>query len=171
MAKALGADAATEPAPNTHLLNPYLAGDVGLLFTARSPEDVLSYFSTFHPQDFARAGFRAPRGFSLQPGILYSNPETLMPEEDVPLAHTQDPILRKLNVPTRVVKGKVVLGEEGGEPHVVCREGEILGSGQTTLLKMFGIQMAEFAVEVKAWWSKETGEVTVREASEMTVDA
>lgn len=46
-------------------------------------------------------------------------------------------------------------------PFAVCEEGAVLGSGQTTLLKMFGVQMAEFAVEVRAWWVKETGVVEV----------
>ncbi len=44
---------------------------------------------------------------------------------------------------------------------VVCREGEVLGSGQTTLLKMFGVAMAEFRVGVEAYWERGTGEVTV----------
>ena len=44
---------------------------------------------------------------------------------------------------------------------VVCRAGEVLGSGQTTLLKMFGVAMAEFRVGVEAYWERETGVVTV----------
>lgn len=47
------------------------------------------------------------------------------------------------------------------EPFEVCKEGDVLGSGQTTLLKMFGVTMAEFGVEVRAWWIKETGQVEV----------
>ena len=45
----------------------------------------------------------------------------------------------------------------------VCKEGEVLGSGQTTLLKRFGIAMAEFRVEVVAWWERDTGSVEVVE--------
>lgn len=78
-------------------------------------------------------------------------------EEDVPLAHSVEPGLRKLGLPTRLVKGKVELHGE----FVVCREGEVLGSGQTTLLKMFGVAMAEFRVGIEAYWERETGEVTV----------
>jgi len=59
------------------------------------------------------------------------------------------------------VKGRVeVEAEEGFE---VCREGEVLGSGQTTLLKMFGVAMAEFSVGVRAWLDREKGNVTVVE--------
>ena len=75
---------------------------------------------------------------------------------DEPLSATVEPTLRKLGVPTRVVGGRVLLGEE----YVVCRAGEVLGGRETSLLKMFGVAMAEFRVEVRAWWCAETGEVT-----------
>lgn len=75
----------------------------------------------------------------------------------MPLAHSVEPNLRKLGLPTRLVKGKVELDGE----FVVCKEGEVLGSGQTTLLKMFGVAMAEFRVGIEAYWERETGLVTV----------
>ena len=155
MAKALGQDAATEPAPGTSALAPHLVGDVGLLFTPRDPEAVKDFFYKFRPSDFARAGTVAKRGFTLPEGTLYSRGGELPREEDVPLAHTMDPALRKLGVPCRLVKGMVKLDQE----HVVCSEGDVLNSGQTALLKMFGVAIAEFAVELKACWSRETGEV------------
>ena len=75
-----------------------------------------------------------------------------------------EPNLRRLGVPTRLVKGRVVLDTgDGGEGWTVCREGEVLGSGQSSLLKMFGVQMAEFRVRVVAWYERETGEVRVVE--------
>lgn len=73
------------------------------------------------------------------------------------MAHSVEPNLRKLGVPSRLVKGRVELDAE----FVVCREGEVLGSGQTTLLKMFGVAMAEFRVGVEAVWERETGVCTV----------
>lgn len=75
----------------------------------------------------------------------------------MPLAHSIEPGLRKLGVPTRLVKGRVELDGD----FVVCREGEVLGSGQTTLLKMFGVTMAEFRVGVEAYWERDTGKVVV----------
>ena len=169
MAKALGQDAATEPAPGTSGLARYLAGDVGLLFTPRDPEAVKEFFEDFHPSDFARAGMVATRGFTLPGGTLYSRGGEIPAEEDVPLAHTMDQALRKLGVPTRLVKGKVELDQE----HVVCSEGEVLSSGQTTLLKMFGVAMAEFRVEVRACWRRDSGEVDALgevEGSGMDID-
>ncbi|CAD6585052.1 MAG: mRNA turnover 4 [Alectoria sarmentosa] len=140
MAVALGLTSESEPYPQTSLLSPHLRGSVGLLFSPRPPSVILSYFSTFVPLDFARAGSTASRTFSLPSGTLHSRGGEISAEEDVPLAHSVEPNLRKLGLPTRLVKGKVELDGD----FVVCREGEVLGSGQTTLLKMFGIAMAEF---------------------------
>lgn len=157
MAVALGLTPETEPYPQTSLLTPHLRGSVGLLFSPRPPPTILSYFSSFAPLDFARAGTTASRTFTLPSGTLYSRGGEIAVEEDVPLAHSVEPGLRKLGLPTRLVKGKVELDGE----FVVCREGEVLGSGQTTLLKMFGVAMAEFRVGIEAYWERETGEVTV----------
>ena len=159
MAKALGQDAATEPAPGTSGLAPHLVGDVGLLFTPMEPEALKDFFYKFRPSDFARAGTVATRSFTLPKGTLYSRGGELPKEEDVPLAHTVDPALRKLGVPSRLVRGRVELDQE----HVICSEGDVLNSGQTTLLKMFGVALAKFEVELKACWNRETGEVTSME--------
>ena len=157
MAVALGLTPESEAYPQTSLLTPHLHGSVGLLFSPRPPSAILSYFATFVPLDFARAGSTASRTFVLPPGVLYSRGGEIPQDEDVPLAHSVEPNLRKLGLPARLVKGKVELDGE----FVVCKEGDVLGSGQTTLLKMFGIAMAEFRVGVEAYWERETGEVTV----------
>ena len=80
-------------------------------------------------------------------------------EDDVPMQHSVEPHLRKLGLPTRLDKGKIMLDGD----FVVCKEGEVLGSGQASLLKLFGVAMAEFGVEVKVVWEKETGRVEVFE--------
>ncbi|KAI4088617.1 MAG: hypothetical protein LQ344_005956 [Seirophora lacunosa] len=155
MAKALGDSPSTEPHPSTSVLSAHLTGPCGLIFSHRDPPSLLSYFSTFHPRSYARAGTISTRAFTLPSGLLYSRAGEVPASEDVPLAHSIEPTLRKLGVPTRLLKGTVELDE----PFEVCKEGKVLGSGQTTLLKMFGVAMAEFGVEVRAWWVRETGEV------------
>ncbi|MBE3049064.1 hypothetical protein IMZ48_42505 [Candidatus Bathyarchaeota archaeon] len=41
--------------------------------------------------------------------------------------------------------------EEGGGPgYLVCKEGDVLDSRQTRLLKMFGVCLSEFKVKVVA---------------------
>ena len=160
MAKALGTDSSTESATGISALAPHLHGSVGLLFTPRPPQSIISYFDNFLPQDYARAGTPASRSFTLPAGTVYSRGGEIEEEEDVPLAHSIEPTLRKLGVPSRLVKGLIELGEE----YTVCREGEVLGSGQTSLLKMFGVATAEFRVELRAYWTASTGDVAVLKA-------
>ena len=148
MAKALGSDSSTAPAPGTHRLNPHLRGSVGLLFSPQPPADIINYFSNFRPLDYARAGTRATRSFTIPAGIVHSRAGEVPVEDDIPLAHGIEPELRKLRVPTQLVKGKVELDND----YEVCKEGEVLGSGQTTLLKMFGVATAEFKVDLRAYW-------------------
>ncbi|TQB68997.1 mRNA turnover 4 [Monascus purpureus] len=171
MAVALGQNPETEAAENLHLLHPYLTGAVGLLFTSRTPESVISYFDSFRPLDFARAGTVSTRAFSIPNGLVYSRAGEIPASEDEPVSHTIEPALRKLGVPTRLVKGKVMLElTEGQEGYPVCREGEVLDSRQTTLLKMFGVTMAEFHVALKAYWNRKDTQVTILEKKEGEMD-
>ncbi|KKA19920.1 60S acidic ribosomal protein P0 [Rasamsonia emersonii CBS 393.64] len=164
MAVALGHTPETEYAPNLHQLSPFMTGAIGLLFTSRDPQSVLSFFESFRPLDFARAGTVSPRDFVIPAGLVYSRAGEIPLEEDEPISHTVEPTLRRLGVPTKLVKGKVMLElNEGEEGYPVCRKGETLDSRQTTLLKMFGIATAEFRVSMKAHWNRKTGEVTVLE--------
>lgn len=173
MGVALGQSPESEAASNLHLLTPYLTGAVGLLFTSRDPESVISYFENFRPADFARAGTEATRTFTIPNGLVYSRAGEIPTTDDEPISHTIEPELRRLGVPTRLVKGQVMLElNEGEEGYVVCREGEVLDSRQTTLLKMFGTTTSEFHVALKAYWTRDTGEVKILEKNqgEMEVD-
>ena len=163
MAKALGSDPSTAPALGTHLLNPYLRGSVGILFSSRPPTDIENYFSNFRPLDFARAGTRATRSFTIPAGTVYSRAGEVAEEDDVPLPHGIEPELRKLGVPSRLVKGRVELDND----YEVCKEGEMLGSQQTTLLKMFGVATAEFKVGLRACWIAADGRVEVMDEGDV----
>uniref|UniRef100_A0A8H7NAV2 Ribosome assembly factor mrt4 n=1 Tax=Bionectria ochroleuca TaxID=29856 RepID=A0A8H7NAV2_BIOOC len=162
MAKALGHDAADALAPGTEDLSKYLSGTVGLILTNRPAQEILDHLSTFAPVDFARAGVPASRDFSIPAGVVYSTAGEVPAEHDVPMEHSIEPELRRLGVPTKMVKGKIVLGEESGEgeAYSVCKEGDILDSRQTRLLKLFNVCLSEFKVNVLAYWSSATGEVT-----------
>lgn len=173
MAVALGHNPESEAATNLHRLSPYLTGAVGLLFTSREPQSVIDYFNSFRPADFARAGMVSPRDFTIPNGLVYSRAGEIPTSDDEPISHTIEPELRKLGVPTRLVKGKVMLElTEGNEGYPVCKEGETLDSRQTTLLKMFGVVTAEFHVDVKAYWTRSTGEIKILDQSQagMEVD-
>ncbi|KAJ5832475.1 hypothetical protein N7474_000786 [Penicillium riverlandense] len=174
MAVALGSTPENEAAENLRLLTPHLSGAVGLLFTSREPASVISFFENYRPLDYARAGTVATRSFTIPNGLVYARAGEVPAEDDEPISHTIEPALRKLGVPTRLVKGKVMLeltGEQE-EGYRVCREGETLDSRQTTLLKMFGVVSSEFKVDLRAQWTRSTGEVKVLEQKGgMEVDA
>lgn len=153
MSRALGTNPADAAADGIDRLAPHLRGNVALLLTDRAPDAVATYFSALGPVDFARAGAVAPRGFALPPGVVYATGGAVPAEHDVPLGHTIEPELRRLGVPTRMVRGKVVLGSEdgsGSEGYVVCKEGDVLDSRQTRLLKLFDQCLSEFKVRVLA---------------------
>jgi len=137
---------------------------VGLLFTSREPETIKAYFDALSQVDYARAGTRATRDFTVPAGVVYSTGGEVLAEHDVPVSHTLEPELRRLGVPTRMIRGKVVLGGDdsgdGSDGYVVCREGDVLDSRQTRLLKLFSVCMSEFRVQLLARWSAATGEVT-----------
>jgi len=147
MAKALGSSPEDEYQPNTHLLSKYLNGNVGLLFTDRDPSSIKDYFSTFSKTDFARAGTAATRAFTVPAGIVYSMGGEMAAEDDVTMAHSLEPELRKLNMPTSLVKGKITLEN----PYTVCEEGDVLDSRQTRLLKLFGVATSNFTVQLVAY--------------------
>lgn len=147
MAKALGLTPEDEYQPSTHKLSKYLNGNVGLLFTNRDPSAITAYFANLAKTDFARAGTSATRSFEIPAGIVYSMGGEIEAEQDVPMAHSLEPELRKLNVPTSLTKGKITLEN----PYTVCKEGQVLDSRQTRLLKLFGVATAEFTVQLVAW--------------------
>jgi mRNA turnover protein 4 len=157
MSKALGQTPEEAQAPSLDRLSAHLSGNVGLLFTNRDPVVMLEYLDSFTPVDFARAGSVSKRDFVVPPGIVYSTGGEVDPSNDVPMGHTVEPELRRLGMPTSMVRGKVFLGSGNGsmeveseEGYVVCREGDVLDSRQTRLLKLFGVCLAQFQVKVLA---------------------
>lgn len=152
MAKALGQSPSEAIAPGVDDLTQYLAGTVGLLLTNRPAQAILEYFEGIAKVDFARAGVTASRQFKIPPGVVYATAGEVPAEHDVALEHSIEPELRRLGVPTRLVKGKVVLGDESGEGegYIVCKEGDVLDSRQTRLLKLFGVCLSEFRVKIVA---------------------
>ncbi|KAK4232067.1 ribosome assembly factor mrt4 [Podospora fimiseda] len=165
-ARALGTTPEEAQADGIHLLTPFLTGSVGLIFTNRPPAEIQSYFTSLTQVDFARAGNIATRTFTVPPGPVYSTAGEVPPEHDVPVTHTLEPELRRLGMPTRMVKGKVTLGDEGYAGYTICKEGDVLDSRQTRLLKLFSVCLSEFKVKLVAYWTASTGEVTELEGAQ-----
>lgn len=169
MTVALGRSAETACVAGVQKLTGYITGEVGLLMTDRTEEEVREYFAGYSEVDYARAGAVASQAFTVPHGELRTAYGVEGGEDD-PLPLAIEPTLRRLGVPTRIVKGKVCLeekpeavldmdvdGEEGG--YRVCKEGDTLDSRQTSILKIFGVRMAEFRMGLRAVFDKETAEV------------
>jgi mRNA turnover protein 4 len=169
----LGQTEETEVAPGVSALAPYVKGEVGLLFTDREPSEVEEYFAGWLNQDFARSGSIATRDVRIPHGEIHTQYGVEGGEDD-PLPVQIEPTLRKLGIPTRLVKGKVTLEERPDEAmdeeegYLVCKEGDTLDSRQTAILKILGVRMSEFKIDLRAVFDKNAG--TVRQVGAMDVD-
>ncbi|XP_063001558.1 mRNA turnover protein 4 homolog [Elgaria multicarinata webbii] len=142
MMVALGRSPTDEYKDNLHQVSKHLRGEVGLLFTNRTKEEVTEWFSRFKETDFARSGNKATLDISLDMGPLEQFP------------HSMEPQLRQLGLPTALKKGVVTLISD----YEVCKEGDTLTPEQARILKLFGYAMAEFKVTIKSVWHAETGD-------------
>ncbi|KFO72711.1 mRNA turnover protein 4, partial [Cuculus canorus] len=142
MMVALGREPSSEYRENLHKVSRRLKGEVGLLFTDRTRDEVDEWFSKFREVDFARAGNKATYTVSLETGPLEQFP------------HSMEPQLRQLGLPTALKKGVVMLLSD----YEVCKEGDILTPEQARVLKLFGYEMMEFKVTIKFVWNSETGD-------------
>ncbi|KAG8431721.1 hypothetical protein GDO86_020302 [Hymenochirus boettgeri] len=142
MTVALGKDVTDEYKDNLHKLSKSLKGEVGLLFTNRTEQEVKEWFDQFKEKDFARAGNKATYSVVLDEGPLEQFP------------HSMEPQLRQLGLPTALKKGVVTLLSD----YELCKEGDALTPEQARILKLFGFEMAEFKVTIKSMWVSETGE-------------
>ncbi|TWW61941.1 mRNA turnover protein 4 homolog [Takifugu flavidus] len=139
---ALGKGDTDEYRDNLHKVSKQLRGEVGLLFTNKTKDEVQEYFSNFKEMDYARSGNQAQMDVTLDEGPLEQFP------------HSMEPQLRQLGLPTALKKGVVTLLKD----YEVCKQGDVLTPEQTRILKLFGIEMAEFKVQIKCMWNSETGE-------------
>uniref|UniRef100_A0A3Q1FWI0 Ribosome assembly factor mrt4 n=1 Tax=Acanthochromis polyacanthus TaxID=80966 RepID=A0A3Q1FWI0_9TELE len=139
MVVALGRRDTDEYKDNLHKVSKYLRGEVGVLFTNKTKDEVQDHFKEM---DFARAGNQAQMDITLDEGPLEQFP------------HSMEPQLRQLGLPTALKKGVVTLLKD----HEVCKEGDVLTPEQARILKLFAIEMAEFKVQIKCMWNSETGE-------------
>ena len=169
----LGLKEETEAAPGVSALAPYVKGEVGLLFTDREPSEVEAHFADWLNQDFARSGTAATRDVRIPSGEIHTQYGVDGGEDD-PLPVAIEPTLRKLGIPTRLVKGKVTLEEQPDEAmdeeegYLVCKEGDVLDSRQTSILKILGVRMSEFKIRLRAVFDKTNS--TVRQIGAMEVD-
>ncbi|CAG9796712.1 unnamed protein product [Diatraea saccharalis] len=141
MAVALGRTKSDEVEDQLNLLSKRLKGQCGLLMTNRDVLDVLQWFKSYRATEFARSGFLATEDVILKAGPLKD------------FSHTIEPHLRRLGLPTSLEKGVINLIKE----YKVCKKGSSLTPEQASILKLLGIQMAQFKLVIKCHWTKGKG--------------
>ncbi|XP_057702793.1 mRNA turnover protein 4 homolog isoform X1 [Corythoichthys intestinalis] len=150
MIVAIGKGETDEYRDNLCQVSKHLRGEVGVLFTNKTKEEVQEYFSHYKEMDYARSGNRAQMDVTLDEGPLEQ------------FTHSMEPQLRQLGLPTALKKGVVTLLKD----HTVCKDGDILTPEQARILKLLGIEMAEFKVTIKCMWSSETGAFEILEGED-----
>lgn len=136
---ALGRSVEEEYLENLHKVSEHLEGNVGLLFTNRTREEVVSFFSTYAEDDFARSGFEATGRVFVKKGSL----EQFEPN--------QIQNLRLVGMPVDLKKGLVTLSQD----LTVCEQGEKLTPEKAKILEFLGIRMAKFRIVLRCHYSKD----------------
>lgn len=143
MAVALGRDEASECIPGGAQLAQNLRGDVGLLLSRETPEALNTAFSMTMELDYARTGNKADMTV-----VVEADPAGLRSvETGEPLPASVEPYLREAGMPTMLRGGSVLLNTP---EYTVCVEGECLTANQARILKLIGVKMATFQVEIIA---------------------
>lgn len=137
----LGRTEAEEVEPELHKVSRKLLGQCGLLFTEKSKEDVLEWAKNYSADEFARSGFVATETVVLPAGPL------------VDFAHSMEPHLRSLGMPTKLEKGIVTLYSD----YTVCTKSKVLSPEQARILKLLNKPMAKFCLTIKCSWNKKEG--------------
>ncbi len=137
MQVALGRSAADEHADKLHRVSGRLVGQCMLLFSNRDRAEVEEFFSSFEAADFARMGMLVTQDVWVRAGPLEQ------------FAHSQEPYLRSLGLPTRLHKAVVTLERDAR----LCEKGNRLTAEQAKLLKAFGMQLAQATFALDCVWS------------------
>ncbi|XP_058752342.1 uncharacterized protein LOC131625505 [Vicia villosa] len=145
MQVALGRSASDEIKPNLHKVSKLLRGDAGMVFTNISKEEVERLFNQFEEFDFARTGGIATEKVELKEGPLDQ------------FTHEMEPFLRKQGMPVRLNKGVVELVSD----FVVCEEGKPLSPEAARILRLMGVKMATFKLNLVCRWSADDFELYI----------
>ncbi|EER01324.1 mRNA turnover protein 4 mrt4, putative [Perkinsus marinus ATCC 50983] len=146
MQVALGVDPESECQEGIHALSERISGEVGLLLTDMTADQLMDILANHEQSNFARSGCISTGDITLEAG---DDALSRFP-------HSQEPFLRKLGLPTLLVNGKIRLMGD----YEVCKTGKALTPEQCQLVKLLGIPMAVFRVSIAAQWSKENSKCT-----------
>lgn len=138
---ALGRTEEDEYQDNLHHVGKRIkGGSVGLLLTSLPRQQVESYFEQWEEPDFARSGSVAPEEVLVRNDMLSKFPVSMMEQ------------FRKLGMPVEIKNGKVLLIDR--EEWRLCKAGESLNAEKCKLLVHFEKKLANFKVQLVAYWSQ-----------------
>ncbi|XP_050316281.1 mRNA turnover protein 4 homolog [Anthonomus grandis grandis] len=137
----LGRNAEEEVADGLHKFSKCLKGQCGLLFTDCTKQEVVDWFEDYSVEEYARSGFKATKTVTLKEGPLKQ------------FAHSIEPYLRQLGMPTKLDRGVVTLIKD----FEVCKEGSILTPEQAKILELLEHRLATFKLILKAKWTMGEG--------------
>lgn len=143
MQVSLGRSVSDEIRPGLHKVSKLLRGDSGLCCTNMAKEEAQKIFNEYEDYDFARTGSIATEKVELKEGPLDQ------------FTHEMEPFLRKQGMPVRLNKGVVELVSD----FVVCEEGKPLSPESARILRLLGIKMATFRLNLICRWSPKEFEV------------
>ncbi|KAF6164909.1 hypothetical protein GIB67_017112 [Kingdonia uniflora] len=134
---ALGKTDSDEIRTGIHKVSKLLHGDAGLCLTNLPKEEVERLFGEYEEHDFGRTGSTSTEKVELNEGPLDQ------------FSHEMEPFLRKQGMPVRLNKGVIELVSD----FVVCEEGKPLSPEASRILRLLGVKMATFRLQLIARWS------------------
>ncbi|CAJ1012963.1 putative Ribosomal protein L10/Insertion domain in 60S ribosomal protein L10P [Leishmania naiffi] len=146
---AIGRDETSAQKENLHKLSPFLTGLCGLFFTNLSKKEVKEYFATVGAPVYARTGQTATESLVLKAGPLPQFPHSMFDH------------LAKLGLPIKLDRGVIVLLQDT----TVCEPGDTLSAEAAQLLKLFGVECAEFKIDLTAHWTNGVAKKVIHSAS------
>lgn len=155
MQVSLGRSAADEIKPGLYKVSKLLRGDSGLFFTNMPKEEVERLFNQYEDYDFARTGSAATETVELKEGPLEQ------------FTHEMEPFLRKQGMPVRLNKGTVELVSD----YVVCEEGKPLSPEASRILRLLGIKLATFRMQLICRWSLDEFELYIQGLEDSDVES
>ncbi|XP_031356792.1 mRNA turnover protein 4 homolog [Photinus pyralis] len=151
----LGRTPEEEADEDLHKLSKCLKGQCGLLFTNSPKDEVMEWFGRYEVEDYARTGFKTTTKVKLEEGPMKQ------------FAHSLEPYLRQLGLPTKLEKGVVTLIKD----YEVCKEGSVLTPEQAKILELLDYRLAKFKFALKGCWIKGEGFEVISRAEEDQEDA
>eukprot|EP00906_Rhabdomonas_costata_P006638 RCo009660 len=154
MAIALGRSPEESQGPNLYKLTAFLKGRRGLLMTNQPSKEVKQKVQAVRFPEYHECGETAVATFTIPRGPLDPNRFPV----------TMDPLLRKLGLSTKVVRGVVEVTQD----HTVCEEGKPITREASKLLRLWRQMLTFSRITLLAHWRKVDGVATAIKQKEET---